>query len=98
MTDDLDAQATMMREITTEIAGRCMKHGLRPFFSIEITDQTGFTFSGLYSWNEDHSGVECRGIKYPEDASGPQMLVFPLKIHAGDHAGKTYNTTIERKH
>ena len=99
MTDfDEDAQATMMRQITAQVLDECMKRGFQPALSIDITDQTGATVKCFYMSNDDLTNIIPAAVQYPEGMEGPRPFVFPLQIHASDHTGKTYDTTIERMH
>ena len=96
MTKDDDAQSKMMRQITAQVLDECMTRGFAPPFSIDITDQSGVTVQCLYMILDNN--IAPTAIKYPEGWEEPRPFVFPLQIHASDHTGKTYNTTIERIH
>ena len=97
MTDESDDQTTLLREITTELAKQCVENGLEPLFSIEVTDQTGYTVSALYISDQERGGIKFAAAKALEDESGelpPHTFVFPLKVHASDHRG---NVSVTRR-
>lgn len=96
MSHDEDAQATMMRQITAQVLDECMKRGFSPPLSIDITDQSGDTVQCLYMSID--TNIVPAAIKYPEGMEEPRPFVLPLQIHASDHTGKTYDTTINRIH
>lgn len=97
MSADLQVQ---FREIIDILEWECVEdRGFEPPFSIHVTDASGYAFSAAFVEDPDHGHPKLFGIKAPQDLDGvvaDHTLVFPLRVVASDHAGRTHRADFQR--
>lgn len=91
MSGELESE---FRKLVDIVSWECVEgHGFEPPFSIHITDASGYVFSAAFVEGEFTGEPELFGIKAPEDMDGDledHTLVFPLRVFASDHEGRTH--------
>ena len=94
---DLQAQ---FRKIAQILSWECVEdHGFEAPFSLHVTDAGGYVFSAAFVKDADQARPKLFGIKAPEDLNGTvaaHTLVFPLKVIASDHEGRTNRADFQR--
>jgi len=94
---DLRAQ---FRDIINILSWECVEdHGFEAPFSIHVTDASGYVFSAAFVEDAARGRPKLFGIKAPEDENGTLAahdLVFPLRVVASDHEGRTHRADFQR--
>lgn len=97
MTEDLQAQ---FRKLIDILSWECVEdHGFEAPYSIHVTDASGYVFSAAFVEGPQQGPPELFGIKAPEDENGgfaEHTLVFPLRVIASDHEGRTHRANFQR--
>lgn len=88
------------RRLIDILSWECVEdHGFEAPYSIQVTDASGYVFSAAFVEDLRHGGSRLLGIKAPEDEDGAladHTLVFPLRVFASDHEGRTHRTDFQR--
>jgi hypothetical protein len=88
------------RDIINILRWECVEdHGFEAPFSIHVTDASGYVFSAAFVEDAERGRPRLFGIKAPEDENGTfaaHELVFPLRVVASDHEGRTHRGDFQR--
>ena len=97
MAEDFLAQ---FRKLIDILSWECVEdHGFEAPYSIHVTDASGYVFSAAFVEDLERGGPRLLGIKAPEDDNGTvaeHTLVFPLRVIASDHEGRTHRADFQR--
>ncbi|MDH3242492.1 MAG: hypothetical protein OEO83_17705 [Alphaproteobacteria bacterium] len=97
LAEDLQAQ---FRKIIDILRWECVEDlGFEAPFSIQVTDASGYAFAAAFVEDPVQDRPRLFGIKAPEDETGSfeaHTLVFPLRVVASDHAGRTHRADFQR--
>ena len=97
MAEDLQAQ---FQKVVSIVSWECVEdHGFEAPYSIQFTDASGYVFSAAFVEGPEQGGSQLLGIKAPEDENGTYVehtLVFPLRVVASDHEGRTHRANFQR--
>jgi hypothetical protein len=95
--EDLQSQ---FRKIIDILGWECVEdHAFEAPFSVHVTDAGGYVFSAAFVKDPHRARPKLYGIKAPEDIDGavaPHTLVFPLRVVASDHEGRTHKADFQR--